>query len=409
MPAPTLERTRRLIDAALANGIISDDERRAVDRALRPGVDVFRLETAIATLVGQLESVRRDTQARRCAFDRFFDRVEGRPAEAAPAPTGGRMSTLRAGGSPRIDWAGNLGRVMGPDAEYSRGVPEPAYFVRSLSTRDAMVLTAEAYVPGITDSPYADLTPVLAEVLSDLGETDGAVRPVRLDGIADGRRVNNNLRVHWNVAPLVARSPVGRFHYQFRFSTDGGASFLTVPADVRHLVVAEDLRDVPAEALVESSLLFKVGEVTPARIGWIGAATVRTARDEPARPLPVEGHVDVRSALSDGFFLELAVQVWAPGVSNRADLTPDEHALALRQLGVRVESPFFIGRNTQTPGFAGKAGIHEHDDIARFNLAGYFAALDADKVQLPPSGDYPFEVWAGDKKLGVFLLHWARD
>lgn len=409
MPAPSLERTRRLIDAALANGIISDDERRAVDRALRPGVDAVRLETATATLVEKLESVRRDNHARRRAFDRFFDRVEGAPAEAARTPSGGRMSTLRAGSAPRLDWAGNLGRVVGPDAEYSRGVPEPAYFVRNLSSRDAMVLTAEAYVPGVTDSPYADLAPVRSEVLSDLGQPDGAVRPVRLEAIADGRRVNNNLRLHWNIAPLVARSPVGRYHYQFRFSTDDGATWLTVPPDVRHLVVAEDLRDVPGEALVESSLLFKVGDVSPARIGWIGAATVRTARDEPARPLPAEGRIDARAALADGFFLELAVQVWAPGVSNRADLTPDEHALALKQLGVRVESPFFVGRSTQTPGFAGKAGIHEHDDIARFNLAGYFATLEADHVQFPPSGDYPFEVWAGDKKLGVFTLHWARE
>jgi len=357
MPEPTLERTRRLTDAARHNGTFTHSERRAVDRT---------------------------------------------------TPTGARVSP-HADDGPRLEWAGNLGRVMGPDAEYSHGAPEPTYFVRSLSTRDAMVLTAEAYVPGVTDSPYADLQPVLAEILSDLGQADGALRPVRLDAVADGRRVNNNLRVHWNVAPLVAHSPVGRYHYQFRFSADGGASWLTVPGDVRHIVVAEDLRDVPAEALVESSLLFKVGEVTPARIGWLGAATVRTSRDEAARPLPAEGRADARSALSDSFFLELAVQVWAPGVSNRADLTPDEHALALRQLGVRVESPFFVGRSTQTPGFAGKAGIHEHDDIARFNLAGYFAALEADKVQLPPSGDYPFEVWAGDGKLGVFLLHWTRD
>ncbi len=409
MPPQLLERTRRLIDAALAHGIISDDERTAVARVLaRGGLDPLRLETAFAALMGQLESIQRDLYARRRAFDRFFDRIEGRGDDGPRAAAGGAAVSPRRSAGPAagtLGWAGNLGRIVGPDAEYSRGVPEPTYFVRSLSGRDAMVLTAETYVAGVTDHPSADLSGLIAEVITDLGSPDGKVRPVTVSSEVDGRRVSNNLRVHWNVAPLVARSASGRFQYQFRFSGDGGATWVGVPDEPRHLVVASDVRDVPAEALVESSLLFKVGEVSPARIGWMGPATVRADRDMPAQSLPAEVSIDPSRG---EVYFELAVQIWAPSVSNRADLTPEEHTLALKQLGLRVESPFFVGAGTKTLGFAGKAGIHEHDDIARFNLGPYLEELERAGVAPPPEGDYPFTVFAGDKDLGTVVLHWRR-
>lgn len=307
-----------------------------------------------------------------------------------------------------LSWVGNMGRIIGADGEYSRGIPEPAYFVKTLASHHAMVLTAEAYVAGLTDHPSLDLTPITVEVQSDLGTDDGSLCPRRLSNNGDRRRVNNNLRALWDIAPLVARALPGRYHYQFRFSLDGGATWRIVPNEVRHIVVAEDLKDVPVDALIESSVLFKVGEVTPARIGWLGPATVRMRRDQIPQPLPAEVRLN-QQAGDEPIFLELALQVWVPGVSNRADLTPEEHTLVLKQLGLRIESPFFMGSGTETLGFAGKAGIHEHDDVARFNLAQYLESLASNGVPAPRSGDYNFDVYAGEKRLGALTLHWTRS
>lgn len=305
-----------------------------------------------------------------------------------------------------LSWVGNLGRVIGENAEYSRGVPEPCYFIKTDTERSAMVLTAEAYVAGVTDSQAADLAAITAEVRTDLGSTFGTIRPLRLNRMTDSRRTNNNVRITWDIAPLVARAAPGRYHFQFCFSVDEGKTFTKYPSEMRHLIVAADAQEVPTEAAVESSVLFKVGEVTSSRIGWLGPATVRVRRDQPPQSLPVE--ISSTDCLDgdEKLFIELALQVWAPGVSNRVDLTPDEHSLVLKQLGLRIESPFFIGSGSESLCFAGKAGIHEHDDIARLNLAHYLDELITRKVPLPAPGDYAFEVYAGEKKLGCLLLHW---
>ncbi len=307
-----------------------------------------------------------------------------------------------------LSWVGGLGRIIGENAEYSRGVPEPCYFVRAEAERSTMVLTAEAYVPDVTDNPAADLGAIVAEIRTDLGSDLGAIRSMRLSRMSDARRVGNNVRILWDIAPLVARAAPGRYHYQFCFSTDEGKSFAKCPGEMRHLIVAESLSEVPEEALVESSVLFKVGEVTPARVGWLGPATVRVRREQPPQPLPAEVYADDCIDSDGKLFVELAVQVWAPGVSNRVDLTPEEHTLVLKQLGLRIESPFFTGSGSESLCFAGKAGIHEHDDIARLNLAHYLDELTTNKVPLPASGDYTFEVYAGEKKLGSLLLRWRR-
>ncbi|MBN1962212.1 MAG: hypothetical protein JW841_14850 [Deltaproteobacteria bacterium] len=326
----------------------------------------------------------------------------------SPQDTNTKQNSTSMTSMTSVSWAGNLGRIIGINAEYSRGVPEPAYFVKTLASHHAMVLTAEAYVNGITDQPTVALDPIIVEVQSDLGTKDGSLFIHRLNNNEECRRVNNNIRAYWDIAPIIVNAVPGRYHYQFRFSADSGESWLIAPKQVQHLVVAEDLKDVPVEALIESSVLFKVGEITPERIGWLGPATVRTNRDHPPQPLPAEVNLNYKNNL-EPIFLEVALQVWVPSVSNRADLTPEEHTLVLKQLGLRIESPFFIGSGSEALGFAGKAGIHEHDDIARFYLSQYLETLKKSGVPPPSSGNYPLDVFAGEKHLGTIQLHWKYE
>ena len=423
MPAQPIERTRKLIDAAQANGILSDDESRAMRSVLNFGdLDPQRLERELAVLVGQLDRLRRDLVARRRALHRFCEHVgypevllgtSSRRATAGTAmisrgdETGSNETEVSETERRRIHWTGNLGRVIGPDAEYSRGIPEPAYFTQSLCGREAMILTVEAYVPGLTDHPSADLSSLWVEAVTSLGAAEEQMGTFRLEVSTQGKRVNNNVRAHWDISALVRENPPGRYPYQFRLSNDHGQQWVYVPETPHHLVIVADATEIPPEARTESSLLRKVGEIGPSRIGWLGQPTVRTAPHPSPRPLPAEAILHEAEIATERGHLELAVQVWAPGVSNRADLMPEEHTLALRQLGVHLESSFF-GGSGEALGFAGKAGIHEHDDVARFNLQHYLLELLASGKPTPPAGDYELHLHAGERRLGTLLLHWRK-
>jgi len=311
----------------------------------------------------------------------------------------------RADADTSIQWAGNLGRVAGHEGQYSRGVPEPAYFAKEAVGLEGMVLSAELYAPGFSDAAEPNVSTLLAVVHTDLG-SPGNTRALALATPQACRRIGNNMRIQWDLGEGVAKAAPGRYEYQFRFSLDG-QRWVMMPQQPRHLVVTAHTSDIPAAALVESSVLRKVGEISASRIGWLGAPVLRTGVSPQPQPLPAEATFRAASTPHDRAFLEVAVQVWAPGVSNRADLTPEEHSFALQQLGVRVEGPLF-DKGGYPLRFAGKAGIHEHDDIARFNLAHFLDELRAQGKPLPPTGDYPIEIIAGDRRVGVFVLHFIK-
>lgn len=415
MNVRSLETSRKLIDAALTSGVFSDVEVRAVQMILETTEPKSQeVEAAFHTLAQSLDSLMSDSAARRQAIDLFLERLKqlrfvqmgsSKPLpETSPGGSVPRSAPVHPGTA--IQWAGSLGRVVGRENHYNRGVPEPTYFAKSAVEQEAMSLCAEVYAPGLTDNGESDYAGLYAEVETTLDPT-GQPSIIRLEPKVHARRCGNNVRLQWDLREAVAVARPGRYTYQFRFSVDG-RQWVYYPSEPRHFVVTNSEAEIPDMALVESSLLSKVGEITPSRIGWIGTPMIRTEASSSAQVLPAEVTLREHWVVQERSYLELAVQVWAPGVSNRADLTAEEHSLALRQLGVRIESPFF-SRGSQPLRFAGKAGIHEHDDMARFNLNNYFAELRATGGTPPPSGDYVIEIVAGEKRIGSVLVHWVRD
>jgi hypothetical protein len=407
---PSGETTRQLLEAALASGMFSETQRRVVRSALAEESQREEIQIACRALAVSFETHRADAAACHREIDRFLERLkqvtfskmdESKPPVAETMGSEAQTSPLA------IQWAGNLGRVAGHEGEYSRGIPEPAYFPRADASGETMILCAEVYVPGLTDSAEPDLSLLRSQVLTELGSADGKPCAIDLDPKVQSKRAGNNLRLSWDLAPVVQAAKAGRYSYQFRFCV-AGQPWVFAPTEVRHLVITERADEIPAEARVASSLLLKVGEIGPSRIGWLGTPVLRTEDNANPQALPAEAAFHEQRAGNNRAPLELAVQVWAPGVSNRADLTSEEHSLALRQLGVHVESPFFGGKDYPLR-FAGKAGIHEHDDIARFNLNQYLSELAAQGGTTPPSGDYVIEIVAGERKIGTLLLHWVKE
>lgn len=160
-----------------------------------------------------VEAPRADGQPRRIVLSKALDCKmfpDGAPAECPK--------------SAAVGWAGNSGGYVSHACTFKPGLAEPLILTKSAVGHDCMSVTAEVYVPGVTDKD-AKPSAVLAEVQTDIGYGGGplatpASYPLGFDG-----KVGNNFRFVWHAAQLVGMANKGDYKFRLRFSADGGASW----------------------------------------------------------------------------------------------------------------------------------------------------------------------------------------
>ncbi|TNF38615.1 MAG: hypothetical protein EP329_00090 [Deltaproteobacteria bacterium] len=145
-----------------------------------------------------------------------------------------------------VGWAGNFGAYRAHDCHWVGDLDDPARFEKSGLGHDCMVITADVWVAGVTDSG-APSSAVLAEVETDLGGPGGPLAtPERIALGFDGLE-GHDFRFRWNLSQLMSLADRGDYRFRFRFSADGGASWTTIGADDggwRTLAIRDDSRDV---------------------------------------------------------------------------------------------------------------------------------------------------------------------
>lgn len=159
-------------------------------------------------------------------------------------------SVAEAAGTQPVTWAGNWGGRFTHECRQVNGVPDPVVFTKSAGGHDCMVISAEMYIPGLTDAD-ADPCLIRAEVETDISTNGGPLAtPVTYPLVRD-TRVGNNYRYLWDAGLFVARADRGDYHYRFRFSTDDGATWFTIGRSggpdggaYRSLLVRNDSQDL---------------------------------------------------------------------------------------------------------------------------------------------------------------------
>jgi hypothetical protein len=127
-----------------------------------------------------------------------------------------------------IGWAGTWGGLFTHACEHRNELPDPVVFTKSSLGHDCMSLTAEVWVPGLTDVD-ADPASLRAEVVTNVGFEAGGPLPAAVSYplVFDGR-TGNNYRFRWDVNEHVSRADRGDYHYRFRFSADNGQSWYEI-------------------------------------------------------------------------------------------------------------------------------------------------------------------------------------
>jgi hypothetical protein len=193
-----------------------------------------------------------------------FSTDGGSTWKAAYDQDGGRRLVLAAaldctlfpaGGPPEcpkstpVGWVGGWGGRFNHACQLVAGIPDPVLFTKSSLGHDCMVLTAEVYVPGITDAGGAS-SAIRAEVETNLGFGGGPLATPAFYPLAFDGQAGNNFRYAWSPAQNVGMSNKGDYQFRFRFSADGGKSWTVLGKDgtgFRNLRIANDSFDFVPE------------------------------------------------------------------------------------------------------------------------------------------------------------------
>jgi hypothetical protein len=136
---------------------------------------------------------------------------------------GGMTGTSEDAGAPScadpkagIGWAGDWGTILSHGCIHSLGLGDPFLFDLSNAGHDCQQITADVWVPGITDVD-GDPAAIRAEALTTMGS---AAQPPELASstLLFIGRVGNNYRYVWTPYLGSGVVPVGSYAFSFRFS-----------------------------------------------------------------------------------------------------------------------------------------------------------------------------------------------
>ncbi len=153
-----------------------------------------------------------------------------------------------------VAWAGDVGARRGGACAWRAGIEDPVTFTKSALGSDCMVLTADVFVPGLTDAG-GDPRSLVAVAEADIGYHQGPLAQPATYGLQPDGRVGNNYRYAWSLSALVGRADRGDYRYRFKFSADEGRTWFVVGAvrddGWRALRVRNDSLDVDPEDPVQ--------------------------------------------------------------------------------------------------------------------------------------------------------------
>ena len=225
---------------------------------------------------------------------------------------------------PQVGWAGDYDFVTATDTQAHLGNVDPAYYFDSWAgVPKASWVEVQVWIPGVTDQAYgsqgdleqAATGSVTAEVVSDaLPDGDGwGTRALRFE-----RQQGNNFvysfrlgELRWGIYDL--NVPDGLYHYTFRFSTDGGATWFEVGEET-----GEPRRFVVDDALDCSLFPDSAPASCPKdlAVGWAGnwgRYVTHACYHEPGVPDPV---VFTKSAAGHDC-MTLTAEVWVEGLTDK--------------------------------------------------------------------------------------------
>lgn len=148
-----------------------------------------------------------------------------------------------------VGWAGDWGAYRSHACDWRGGLEDPVTFRKSSLGHDCMTITADVWVPGLTDA-YGNPEAILAEVETDVGFSGGPLATPTTYRLGHDGRVGNNYRYRWMLGEHVGRADRGDYRFRFRFSADGGQTWTTIgtgdsaaPGGWRTLKIRNDSTD----------------------------------------------------------------------------------------------------------------------------------------------------------------------
>lgn len=177
-----------------------------------------------------------------------------------------------------VGWAGDWGRYASHACYFEPSLPDPLVLTKSAVGHDCMTVTADVWVPGLTDangSPGA----IVAQVETDISYSGGPLaKPVTYPLTFD-KKVGNNYRFAWNVGQLVGMADRDDYTFRFRFSADGGKTWTVLAngdgltAPWRKLLVRNDSLDVDLVQTCDSIWSWSAASsMYPSCIDWAPSA-----------------------------------------------------------------------------------------------------------------------------------------
>ena len=173
-----------------------------------------------------------------------------------------------------VGWVGDWGRYASHACWYEPSLPDPLVLTKSAVGHDCMVVTADVWVPGLTDAG-GSASAILAEVQTDISYSGGPLATPVTYPLTFDKKAGNNYRFAWNLGQLVGMADRDDYLFRFRFSADGGKSWTILgdgtgaAAPWRSLLVRNDSLDVEVPQVCDGVQTWSAASATyPGCVEW---------------------------------------------------------------------------------------------------------------------------------------------
>ncbi|GMV38762.1 MAG: hypothetical protein AMXMBFR64_04780 [Myxococcales bacterium] len=173
-----------------------------------------------------------------------------------------------------VGWAGDWGRYASHACWFTQDLPDPLVLTKSAVGHDCMTVTADVWVPGLTDAGGSPGS-ILAQVETNVAYGGGPLATPVTYPLTFDQKVGNNYRYAWTLGQLVGMADRDDYTFRFRFSADGGKTWKILgkgdgpAAPWRSLHVRNDSQDVEVTQLCEGIWSWSAASASfPSCIEW---------------------------------------------------------------------------------------------------------------------------------------------
>lgn len=156
----------------------------------------------------------------------------------------------------------------------------------------------------------------------------------------------------------------------------------------------------------QNAPVYDVGAVDAHGIAWAGKASTNRVGRHPDMRQPIADGTRIGFSTRDfgsGANLRFEIDVFAPAITPRYGMSEADKSAAIREMGLRVESPF-VPNGSQPLQYVNNVGPDGNNFRVMFQLA------DPNLLQNggPRTGSYPVRLMAGDRQVASFTLDWEN-